>query len=70
MFLIMHNYSQIQVPPWPKTFRGTMKLKQPYTTDFSVQLVTEDGQVAVEIFGPVTGYEPQTLFKLYAIFWH
>jgi hypothetical protein len=45
-----------------------MKLKQPYTTDFSVQLVTEDGQVAVEIFGPVTGYEPQTLFKLYAIF--
>jgi hypothetical protein len=45
-----------------------MKLKQPYTTDFSVQLVTEDGQVAVEIFGPVTGNEPQTLFKFFAIF--
>lgn len=45
-----------------------MKLKQPYTTDmtdFSVQLVTEDEHVAVEIFGPVTGNEPQTLLKFF-----
>jgi hypothetical protein len=48
-----------------------VKLKQPYTTDmtdFSVQLVTEDGKAAVEIFGPVTGNEPQTLLKFFAIF--
>lgn len=73
MFLIVHNYSQIQVPQWPKTFWGPVKLKQPYTTDmtdFSVQLVTEDGKAAVEIFGPVTGNEPQTLLKFFAIFWH
>jgi hypothetical protein len=24
----------------------------------------------VEIFGPVTGNEPQTLLKFFAIFWH
>jgi len=64
MFLIVHNYSQIQGPPWPKTFIGPVKLKPPYTADMSdfwVQLVTEDGQVAVEIFGPVTGNESQTM---------
>jgi hypothetical protein len=28
-------------------------------------LVTEDGQVAVKIFGPVTGNEPQALLFIF-----